>query len=468
MPAAIDKGRLTEALRRFYLSKLYPPIVCAIVFLGHVTGLEVYLNFINTLLLVGALLVCDTVRPFIVSMCTYVYQVSIRNSPGHPTFSDYYYTGWRLVAFSIVIALIIGAIVAFIIKNRIYRRLSFKNTPLLIPLLVLSCAFLLSGVFSGKWTAANLGFAAANIAVYLFAFLFIYHGLSEEESADELAGYVAYVTLCIAFLISGELITLFLTSDAVFADGSIVKTEVSLGWGIWNLVAVSLAILIPVLFYGVQNNRYPWLYFFAATVAFVMSVLTMSRNALIFSTLAYAACVLILCFVGKYKKVFRIITAVGVLGVVALTVVFFDKIQLLLGDYFERGFSDNGRYNLWRAAFDNFLSAPVFGVGFHGFDVETAVFGFLPKQAHNTVIQLLSATGVVGLLSYGYYRIMSAIPFLKRPSLMKSLFGISILVLLGESLLDNFIFNFYPMLYYAVILATVFKKSREEQAEKQS
>ena len=190
----------------------------------------------------------------------------------------------------------------------------------------------------------------------------------------------------------------------------------------------------------------------------------MSRNALVFSTLAYAACVLICCFVGKYKKVFRIITLVGIALVAVFAVLLCDKLQGLLADYFERGFSDNGRYALWRQAFDNFLASPMFGRGFCGFDVDTAVFGPLPKQAHNTVIQLLSSMGLVGLFSYGYYRIMSLKPFFKRPSLMKSFFGISILVLLAESLLDNFIFNVYPMLYYAATLAIVYRASKEEEA----
>ena len=144
---------------------------------------------------------------------------------------------------------------------------------------------------------------------------------------------------------------------------------------------------------------------------------------------------------GKNKRVFRIITAAGVALVIILGAVLFDKIQELLRDYFERGFSDNGRYALWRAAFDNFLDAPIFGMGFYGFNVETDVFGPLTKQAHNTVLQLLSATGIVGFSAYAYYRFSTVKPIFKRPSFMKSMMAISIAVLLFGSLLDNFIFN---------------------------
>lgn len=460
----VKKPSLTvEKIRLFYMSDLYPAIICLLVFVGSITALEFYFNLVHTALMIGALLISRTVRPFIISLCTYVYQVSLPHSPRYPNYSDYYYTGWRLPVVIVLIAAIAFAIVYFTVKNKVYARLSFKESPLLLPLLVFSGAMLLNGAFSSGWQASGLGVAASHIAVYLLVFLIIYHGL-EGESAGEMARYFAYITLLIALVISGELIHLFVTSDSIFVDGSIVKTSVALGWGIWNLIAVSLAVLIPVLFFGVMNNRYPWLYFFVATLAFVMSVLTMSRNALVFSTLAYAVCVLICCFVGKYKKVFRIITLVGIVLVAAMAVLLWDKLQGLLSDYFERGFSDNGRYALWHQAFDNFLSAPIFGRGFCGFDVETAVFGPLPKQAHNTVIQLLSATGIVGLLSYGYYRIISLKPFFKRPSLMKSFLGLSILVLLAESLLDNFVFNIYPVFYYAVALAIVFRASKEEDS----
>lgn len=453
-----------DKIRAFYVSDIYPALICLLVFIGSVSALEFYTNIIHTAFMIGALVLCRTIRPFIISMCTYIYQVSLPHSPNYPNYSNYYYTGWRLPVAMVIISAIVCAIAFFIVKNKLYAKISFKQTPLLLPLLILSAALLLNGAFSSGWKIGGVGMAAAHVAVYLFAFLFIYYGL-EGESTWEMARYFAYITMLIALVISGELIHLFVTSDSIFADGSIVKTSVALGWGIWNLVAVSLAVLIPVLFFGVMNNRYPWLYFAVATLAFVMSVLTMSRNALVFSTLAYVACVLICCFVGKYKKIFRIITVAGILLVAAFTVILWDKLQGLLADYFERGFSDNGRFALWRQAFDNFLSAPVFGRGFCGFDVDTAVFGPLPKQAHNTVIQLLSATGIVGLLAYVYYRAKTLKPFFKRPTLMKSFLGISILVLLAESLLDNFVFNVYPVLYYSVTLAIVYRAFEEESIE---
>jgi O-antigen ligase len=453
------KSQRALRIRDFYMGDIYPALICLMALVGNITGLEYYINLVQTVLILGAFILCDSIKPILISLCTYVYQISLIHSPCHPNHSDYYLSGWRLPVSIIIISLTALGFVLFFIKNKLWQRISPKKTPLFYELSVLSLAFLLSGAFSDKWVGKNLTFAIINIAVWFVLFLFIYHGL-EEDSTEECIRYFCYIALLIALVLIGEMVFLFATSDAIFAGGAIDKESVLLGWGIWNLIGVSLSVLIPVLFYGVQNNKYPWLYFAVATLTFITAVLTMSRNALVFATLAYGASVLIGCFVGKHKKAFRIITALGILAVIAFAIVFWDKISNLLGDYFERGFSDNGRYNLWMLAFDNFKSSPVFGNGFYGFDVETAVFGPLPKQAHNTVFQLLSATGVVGLLAYGAYRIRSAIPFFRRPNMMKTYFGASILVLLGGSLLDNFIFNVYPMFFYLIALAIVFKSDR--------
>jgi O-antigen ligase len=151
-----------------------------------------------------------------------------------------------------------------------------------------------------------------------------------------------------------------------------------------------------------------------------------------------------------------------VLGVIGLIVLLWSKIQSLLGDYFARGFDSNGRYELWAIALKNFADCPIFGRGFSGFEsvhkLESGAFahmGPMPTMAHNTLFELLSATGIVGTLAYGYYRVVSLIPVFKRPTLQKTMLALSLLVTLGGSLLDNFVFNLYPMYFAMVTLAMI-------------
>lgn len=445
------------------MSDLYPIFICVLTVVGSVTGIEFYLGMLHIFVAVTSLVISKSIRPTVISLLTFVMQLSVEHSPFYPNYSDYYYTGWRLYAFIAMCVITFLALVAFTVKNRIYKKISFRNTPFLLPMLLLSAAFLLNGAFSDKWVKGDLIFGFANAVVYSIVFILIYHGFSEEENSSEIARYFSYISMLIALVIIAELSVLFITNENIFINGSINKTEVALGWGMWTVLGSSLSVLIPVLFYGFHFNKYPWLYFAVATLTLIFSALTMSRNALLFSLLAYGACVIISCFKGKYKRLFRIITLSGILALIVFTVVLWDKIYALLSSYFELGLTLNGREHLWPAAIDNFLSSPIFGKGFYGLDVTTDFsYGPLALQAHNTVLQLLSATGIIGFMAYAYYRYCTMKPVFVRPTLRKTLMAMSVMVLLLGSLLDNFVFFIYPTFHYTVALVVIHKSSREE------
>lgn len=450
----------TQRIKAFYNGPIYPLIIAFLVVLGSITSLEVFFNILNCFFIITALVLCDTLRPVIINLCTFVFQISVKYSPFYPNYSNYYFTSWRLPVLIILAVLIFLAIVFFIVKNKLYKGLSLKKTPLLLPLSIFSAVLLLNGAFSSGWVYKNLIYAGTQTICFLFVFIFLYQGLKKEK-ADEIGSYFAYISMLMAFIIAAELFHLYLTSDSIFIDGSINKVGVALGWGIWNLVGSSALVLIPMNFYGMQKNKYPWLYFIGATLAWLTAIFSMSRNALIFSSLIYLASVLIFCFVGKKKKTFKILAVLGALAFVAGFAVFFDKIYSVFKDFFDRGLSDNGRFALWRKTFTSFLEVPVFGKGFYGLGEVTDTFGPWPDSAHNTILQLLSAGGIVSLLAYGFYRFKTIIPFLKRPCILKTMLGLSIIGLLFGSLLDNFIFDVYPTFYMNAALVIAFKKNEE-------
>ena len=451
--------RTLDGWRAFFMGRAYPILVAALVLFGNLTALDYYVNFAVTLLFAFAMVVCDSIRPAIITVCTYIYQISIPHAPSYPTYSDFIFSGWRKPVSVCILIFIAFFFIFFFVKKRIYSKMSIKKTPLLLPLTVFSLVMLLNGAFSSDWTYKNLIFAFLNILVYFFLYFIILYGFSEKETYREIVDYFVYISLLMALIIICEMSHLYLTSDKIFVDGAIDKERVALGWGIWNLMGNSISVLIPTLFIGAAYARRSlsfWLYFGAATLSWVFAVLTMSRNALVFSTLIYAASILLLCFVGQRKKIFRIIAALGMLACALFVVVFFGKIKMLLGDYFERGFSDNGRYALWTLAIDTFKGSFVFGNGFYGFfTTEVFEFGAVPRMAHNTVFEILAAMGTVGMLGYLYYRFKAVMLFVRRPSISKTLLGFSVLVFLLGSLLDNFVFNIHPALYYTVIMAIV-------------
>ena len=61
--------------------------------------------------------------------------------------------------------------------------------------------------------------------------------------------------------------------------------------------------------------------------------------------------------------------------------------------------SDNGRLELWEKAWETWKSYPFFGVGLGG------MYRLTDRATHNTYLELLSETGLVGLCIFGAFLI---------------------------------------------------------------
>ncbi len=459
-------GKLKEKLKAFFIGPVYPALVGGMMLVSHIFGIEFYLNFINIALCVLSLLLCDSLRPLIVVMCTYVFQASQNTLSLTPESAFYYLGGWRMAVAIVLFVLVFIALVYFLIKNKTFLPCNLKKLPLPIAAALLSSAFLLNGAFSSSRTLSELGFGAIQVLCFFIIFYIFFLGL-KNENAEELCAYFAYVSAVMALILIGEVAYLYLSCDELFVNGAVVKEEVKFGWGIWNTMGQQLTVTIPMMFYGVMKNKYPWFYFTVATLATLASVLTLSRNALIFSVLAYCISAVIACFFGKRKKAFRILIPAGIACILVGAVIFREKIFEILGDYISRGLSDNGRFALWKEGFDAFLEAPVFGKGFHGaYASHPPAEGVFPWMAHNTVLELLGAMGAFGFAAYLYYRFETVKVFVKKPCLEKTMLGVSLATIVLGALLDNFIFYSLPMLYYSVALAIAFQPGLSKAKDK--
>ncbi len=353
--------------------------------------------------------------------------------------------------------LVAAALVFFAVKNRIFAGISLVRTPLLLPLLVLGAAFALGGALSSEWTPASLVFGVLQAVAFLFFFVYFLFGM-RTESTEGMAECFAYTSALGVLVLVGELAARYIKSDAVISGGEIIKGQILFGWGVWNSMGAALCMLIPACFIGVIKNRgvRSFAYFGAAVLAFFGAVMTLSRNALLFGLIFLAISIAFACFVGEHKLFYRVLFAIGAIGVIGAGVIFWDKIPELLLSFF----GDNGRFTLWEMGMEKFLSSPVFGTGFFAFrfpdDPNYFVgAGFLPSFVHQTFIQLLSSMGAVGLLSYLYYRVSTVVLAFRRPSATKLLLLVTALVIPAMSLIDTFIFNFWPVIHYSIALAVM-------------
>lgn len=463
----------TAAMQSFFMGKYYPLTAAVLVFLGHTFGIEIYLCLVNMLLFAAAMITCDSVRPLIITLCTFTWQVPLGHTPGGPVWSNHYLSGagpWLLGASAVII---VSTFVYIFIEHKIFKGLSFRDTPLLLSMAVLGAAFILNGAFSSTWEPSDLLYGALQAFLFPFLFLVFYKGLQSEKDLDGLGLYVSYVAAVMGVLFALEIADLYVFGNDYYGtifneSGSVIKDRIHLGWATWNPAGISASVLIPAIFYGAVKGKRPFAYFSAACVTYIAALLTFSRNTILISSAAFAACVIIACFFGerKRKKAFRITVGAALLAIVFLAIVFWRELAVFAKDIFDRGLSDNGRFAVWSVAVNNFKAKPVFGTGFYYFYSPVLYdYSALPLMAHQTFLQLLSSMGLFGLGAYVYYRICTAELFFRKPTILKSMLGLSVLVLLAGSMLDNFIFTIFPLFFYSAALAVAARICDEQKEQ---
>ncbi len=458
----------TGALESFFMGKWYPVVAAVLVSVGHTFRLEIYMCLIHMILYAMAMVFSPSVRPFIIVLCTFSWQLPLAHSPAGPVWSDHFSSGANPYIFGLCVLIIIATFIYTVIKHKVFCGLSFIKTPLLLSTCILSAAFLLNGAFSPTWELRSLAYGALQAFLFPFVFLVFYKGLKSEKSLEELGLYISFVASVMGIMLAVQMLDLYIPGNpinhytTVFNEsGGIIKERIHLGWATWNPVGILTAILIPLIFYGAMKGRHKWAYFTAACVSYISAVMTMSRNTLIWASAAFAACMICACFVGtkRQKNVYRALSLGGAFVIILFAIVFWDKISVLAAGILSKGFSDNGRFELWTIAAENFKAHPVFGTGAFYFkppEAQAELFGYtplFPPMAHQTFLQLLGAMGFVGLTAYLYYRIDTAQLFFKKPTLLKSMLGGSVLILLLGSLIDNFIFNTFTVFLYGISLA---------------
>ena len=450
---------IKDLLIQFFGGRYYPPFVCALVLLGYFTGLEVLFGTLNVLLFCLSLWLTDSAKHVLIVAGTFMYQISPGHAPTVPARSDYFFTGIRPYLIALLIIVLFVSFFAYAKRTEVYRSFNFKDCPLILPMLVLAAAFLLNGIGSETYAFKEflLGFAEAG-AYFLF-FLLFYFGFRKRD-LEKIDSYFCYCTLWIAFVILVQLAILYFTGDVWREDGAINVGRIQLGWGVSTVIGAHLAVLIPVLLYGAMRRRYPIPYFIMACLTVLGCFLSMSRTALGVGALFFGISLLIGCFRGQRKTLFQITSLLIVLFILIAFIGYFEDIRRVFAVYFEKGFESNGRWELWKKCVDNFFDHPLFGAGFFGLELGEAVSHF----AHNTIMQMIGACGLFGIIAYFIYRIETIFLYTERPTLFKTMLGLSAAALVVASLLDIFLFSFFSMIYHSALLALTVILNREQIA----
>ena len=126
---------------------------------------------------------------------------------------------------------------------------------------------------------------------------------------------------------------------------------------------------------------------------------------------------------------------------------------------------ENGRVSLIKEAWQNFLSAPVFGVGLGAPGVQEV--GFMSVNwTHNIIFQVLGSLGFVGVLAYGYQLYSRAKIILAHPSPFHLAAGLSYLGIFLISMFQPGEFCPMPYAMMAVMIFSVLETVEEEALQK--
>ncbi len=474
----LKNSQTIEKINNFICSFWGLFTMAAIAFFAYALAIEIVFY---SLVCLYTIYVCLFSKDFLplVPLFVFCYIVpSSNNNPGRNEGSIFYNgIGIAILVIGIVCAVAIFTRIGFD-KNMSFKRLFTQKLYLTISMLILGASYLVSGIFSDIYSAIwlnNLLFAFIQFLSF-FLLYFIFAATIDWKSVNK--NFLPYLAMLMGCVVALEVLYLYIFK-AHIEYGSFSKDFIITGWGISNNIAAMIALAIPFVFYLAYTKKHSSIYLSLATFLLVIIAMTMSRASFIAAGIIYAICFFICFFKAQNKKEFRIATIVIVSILVIVIAIFFEKAwnlvirTLSVFETDENGktiFADANRFKTYKLGLEMFANYPIFGNSFYArgewpwqYSTIETLTEILPARWHCTVIQLLASTGIVGLLAYLYHRIKTILLLVKKPTIAKTFIGLSIVSLIGMSLLDCHMFNIGPVLFYSIILIFAEKLYTDEE-----
>lgn len=448
---------------------LYKPayfLLCGgLTVLANVCGAEL---FTYTCFVLIALYLCLFGRDLLPIMplviCSYI-APSRWNNPGLS--SDSLFSPARGGIYLIILAtlLIIALIYRLIRDKELGRMAFFKCKRVLLPgMLALGIGYLLSGIGSEQLREVgwqNLLFAFIQVASIIVLY-FLLTGAVKWDQAP--TGYLAWTGMCVGYVLLAELAFIYVRYE-VIQNGVIERTLIYSGWGHYNNMGALLAMMIPFPFFLTGKGKHTGIFYFSGLLFLGGVLFTCSRGSIICGVVTYLASYTVSLLHSRRARANAAIHIFTALVFLAIFLLFADDLLRLFRTLLGHGLDPFERDIGYVAGWKQFLQHPVFGGTFYPVDYPLFTWAtseefvaFFPPRWHNTLIQLLASSGIVGFAAYSFHRIQTLRLFLHRFSGKKMFILVSMLTLLATSMVDCHFFNVGPVLFYSMMLAFVEKR----------
>lgn len=359
-------------------------------------------------------------------------------------------------------------------------------------IIALDVAFLLNGLLSPTWRPRNLVYALTMVFGFTFFYLVFFSIFNRAKAAsrtrfDQLTVYACVCVICTASVVLLQLLLrvreLYLSDELLkytqdAAVPTLMRHKFRLPWGGYatNIAAV-IALGIPACMYLARKCRFAPLFLGLALVFYGGACLTGTRSAMIFGALALLFGLVLNCINGQNRKQHRLIALVLLLAAFAALIYvnrhmrsfaelwerLLEFLRLeVLGDFdlldewiADKNDSVGSRLKLLLEGWNDFSSAPIFGVGFRdgSLDPEAKMIGVLNHMYHNLPLQFLGSMGAFGFAALVWHVVDLGRALFKRRSINKALLLALPLLILGSSMLDNFFFFLNFQIIYCAMLA---------------
>lgn len=327
----------------------------------------------------------------------------------------------------------------------IYKRgLSLTPTVSFVGILAICVSLLLNGIMVDTYNVLDFALGLA-YAVSFFVTFAICNLIRKELTFD----YIANAVIVSSFIVMYQLFALYLNENLLSTE--INKADLLFGWGISNSISIMIAVGMPFTAYYMATHKQSLLFFVAFSLQLLAVVLTLSRGVLVIALPFYVMACVYSLFRSKGLAKIQLIIVGGLLVCVCSYIVVrnWDWVADKINFYIEIGFDGRGREELYIRAIENFLNHPMFGVGMTYGAPEGSIRAMM---VHNTYLQFMEWSGIIGLTAITLHTIITAMVGLSKPSEKKIFMLIGMAVLFGHSMLDIVWFIPFTTFYYMLFL----------------
>lgn len=461
----LDNCKAVQKISAFIGSAFFPLLTAAVTLVCYYMGWDMVTICYLGISAIAMLVTCRDITPSFVFFLFINIIISVKNSPSPlADKSDYFVRPEIYIPIIVVITLAVATLVVRLGFDIATGK--FRPDGVFYGLCGLSFALLANGAFSDKYTPMDLMYGFFLAAMFIGIYMLLRTNKVTKKTYEKIAGYFAFFSVVLML----ELCVAYLTYDGLIVNGEIDRGKLTFGWGMYNTIGMLTCICIPAWFYLAIVRRHGWIYTIMGIVNVAGAVGTLSRQSMIGAAVAFCACAvwLLVCRKGRERIINIVILAATLLVVAIIVGINFDKLMSVLspiGDNIDDG---NGRFELWRRAIEDFKKYPIFGIGFFGSKLDDIAMGFvgldiIPYMYHNTLMQMLGACGIVGIVTYVIHRAQTIISLARNLSLQRVYLAITLGVFLLISLFDNHLFYLFPTLLYTAMIGTL--KAGEKSAD---